>query len=84
MKLAKEVHFGLQTTDDKDNQRVEEGLEPGDIAEKRRKAGHLTTFLLHFLAQIEPVSQGTARLVRNRQDFFRETVDIEQCNLFWL
>lgn len=84
MKLAKEVHFGLQTADDKDNQRVEEGLEPGDIAEKRRKAGHLTTFLLHLFAQIEPVSQGTARLVGKRQDCFIETVDIEQCNLFWL
>ena len=62
-KLTEAIHFGLETSDGQDDQEVEKIFEPGDIAKEGREAGHLAALLLNLFAHVEPVSQGTARLI---------------------
>ena len=75
------VHFGLETSDGQDDQEVEEVLQPRDITEERREAGHLSALLLNLFAQIEPVCRGAARLVGERYLKSGERVDVHQCYL---
>ena len=64
LELIKAIKFGLEPADDKDNQKVEEVLEAGNVTEQLREALDDTTLNTDCLAQIDPDSVRTVIISR--------------------